>query len=95
MVPNSQTRVLEAYAFFDTKAGAYLPPYFANNLVNAMRQAEMVARDKQNPISMWVEDYALYKVGFFNEYDGQLQAIQPPEFVARMADMQKKEVKNG
>ena len=57
---------LEIYAIYDKKSEKFDTPFFAHNDVFAKRRYLLMAEEERSPLSMWPEDFALFKVGRFN-----------------------------
>jgi len=68
------------FSIYDTKAQAYLPPFFMATIGLGVRAFGDVLRDSSSPLSKHPRDYELYKVGEFDDSTGHLRmgAIQAP-----------------
>lgn len=59
------------YTVYDSKAEAYLPPFFMQSKGQAIRSFITVANDKTHDIGKYPEDYTLFELGeFFDESAG-------------------------
>lgn len=63
--------ILRAFAFLDTKTGAFSVPFFTNHPGNALRMAGDLANDVSTTIGRHPADYVLHQVGTFNDDTGQ------------------------
>lgn len=60
------------YAIFDRRKMAYLSIMEKQNNALALRDFEIITNSKEGIISKYPEDFALYKVGKFDEENGEL-----------------------
>lgn len=58
------------FAVFDSKAGAYLEPFFAPTRGVAMRSFEAACLSEGHSFARHAEDYTLFEVGEFHEDSG-------------------------
>lgn len=63
---------LSLYSFFDKKLNKYLPPFFAQNLDDAKRQATNIVNFSNSLICKFPNDYDLVFIGYFDENLGSL-----------------------
>lgn len=63
---------MNIYSIYDSKAEAYLQPFFAKNHAVAMRMLENATRDPSSDFHNHSEDYTLFCVGEWDERDGNL-----------------------
>lgn len=69
-----------AFVVFDTKAKAYLPPFFMGEVGMATRSfTDAVNGD--GPFSKHPEDYTLFEIGNFDDNTGMLEPYKGPELV--------------
>lgn len=69
--------MLLAFAFLDTKVGAYTAPFFMPHRGQAIRAASELAGDRQTTIGRHPADFSLVELGTFDDATGVLQAVQP------------------
>jgi len=60
------------YAIHDSKAGAYLQPFFMPNHHMAMRTFQDCVNDPKHNFGMHPEDYNLFEIGEFNDLTSEL-----------------------
>lgn len=65
------------FAFFDTKTGNYLTPFFMNHVGAATRAAGDLGADNNTMIGRHPADYQLHQLGGWEDQNGAYQ----PEFV--------------
>jgi hypothetical protein len=58
--------ILKVYTVYDTKAEAYLQPFFSQSKGVAIRSFQEAVRDEKSNISKYPEDFTLFELG---EYD--------------------------
>lgn len=69
--------IMQAYAVYDGKAGAYGQPFFAPTEGIATRMVLEALRDPNAMISKYPEDYTLYWIGAFDDSCGEFMAQKP------------------
>lgn len=57
---------------YDSKAKAWLPPFFAVNAAVAIRMFERAVNDTSTDFHRFASDYSLFEVGEWSEHDGDL-----------------------
>lgn len=65
---------LLAFAVFDSKAEAFLRPFFAETEGLALRSFTDAVQDPQSPMSKHTADYTLYRVGEYDQVTGILSS---------------------
>lgn len=70
---------LEVFSVYDTKAQAYLPPFFLHNTAMALRIFQNCANDTGHTFGTNPEDYCLFHIGMFDDDTGSLTALQTPK----------------
>lgn len=65
------------YSVFDRKAEAYALPFFLQRDEVAIRSFRDAVMDPKHPMAAHAEDYALYRLGSFNDSDGFVQDEVP------------------
>lgn len=59
-------------AIYDTATEAYMRPFMALSEGQAVRMFEDESLNPETPISQHPEDYALFRIGTFNDSSGEL-----------------------
>lgn len=62
--------ILKVFSVFDSKAAAYLEPFFAVNRAVALRMFESAARSESHQFSKYAEDYTLFEICEFDQETG-------------------------
>lgn len=78
-----------AYSILDKKVGAYLRPVFAKSVVEVQRNLEQLVKDKTSSLCLFPADFALYKVGSFDDVEGVFVVQTKPEFIAEVVEFRK------
>jgi len=60
------------YSIFDTASGTYQKPIFSRADGEIMREFQNICVDEKHPCGQHPEDYALIRVGTFDDLDGKL-----------------------
>lgn len=63
---------------YDEKAQAYLPPFYLPNDQMAIRAIKSCILDKEHNFFKHAEDYTLYKIGTFEDTDGEILSEKSP-----------------
>ena len=72
----------------DSKAAAYLPPFFMHNEAMAIRAISDAANDKQHQFGQHPEDYHLFRIGVFDDDTAEI-IPEAPTVVAGAIDLVK------
>lgn len=67
------------YAIYDSKAMAYLQPFFASGDEVAVRSFERAALNPEHTMHTHPGDFTLFRIGDWSEYDGHIE-IQVPVY---------------
>lgn len=73
--------IQQCYAVFDTKASAFLTPFFLPTDGMAIRVFSDCVRDSQHQFGKHPEDFSLFRVGQFDADNGKLSALEGPHAV--------------
>ena len=63
---------LNVYTIFDSAAGAYMRPFFAQSDGQALRGFTDISCDAEHDIGKHPEDYSLYRIGTFDDQKAKL-----------------------
>lgn len=79
----------QVVAVLDQGAGAFMRPFFARAVGEAVRsfQDEVNRKSDDAMIAHHPEDFSLYLVGTFNDEDGLLSPCSPPKLLQRASDL--------
>lgn len=69
---------MKMFSVYDSKAEAYLAPFFSATEATAMRAFEAAAKDEQHDFHKWSEDYTLFCLGTFDEFTGIIEPLAAP-----------------
>jgi len=78
---------LNAYSIFDKAVNAYMRPFFMQTDGQALRAFSDQVMDGESPPAMHPEDYALFRIGGFDEDTGMLEPSEP-KVIGRAHEMQ-------
>lgn len=80
--------MLKIFAIYDSKAQAYLQPFFCVNAGVAIRSFASAANNPEHDFSRFSADYTLFEIGQFettsghiNTYESQLNLGKAAEFI--------------
>lgn len=69
--------ILKIFSVYDSKAAAYLPPFFLPRTEQAERAFQQCAGDKKHQFGSFPEDYTLYEIGTFDDENAILSQSPP------------------
>lgn len=75
------------YAIYDAAAMVYSIPFFYDLETQAMRAFEASMLSPDSHVSMFPQDFALYKLGAFDQGNGELIPLQEPERICTATDI--------
>ncbi len=64
--------LLTIYSVWDSKADAYIQPFFASNDAVAIRMFQTAAHNTDHDFHLHAEDYTLFRLGTFDQLKGDL-----------------------
>ena len=68
----------------DSKAAAYLPPFFMFNEAMAIRAIQDAVNDEKHQFHLHPEDYHLFRIGVFDDDTGEITPEAPTVVVGAM-----------
>lgn len=78
------------YAVRDSKAQAFLQPFFSSANGSALRALSDVVNDGKSQFFLHPEDYILYEVGAFDDSTGEIVPVTPIKLLACASDFVEK-----
>ena len=81
--------LMRVFAVYDSKALAYMQPFFSNSNGAAIRAFADVIEEKNSPISKRPGDYQLYEIGSFDDQEGLLSDVSPIKLLCNGLDFVK------
>lgn len=73
----------QVFSIRDSKADAWLQPFFSPNQATAMRSMREHLSDPSQHLAKHAEDFNLFVVGSYDDGDGTLTGV-PPEHVCQL-----------
>lgn len=70
---------LKVYSVFDSKAGAFLQPFFCVNRAVALRSFMTAVQDERSEFHRYAADFTLFEVGEWDQMDGKLSCFDVKE----------------
>lgn len=81
----------KVYSIHDTKAEAYIQPFFAQTDGLALRMFEDNVNNKDSQLNMHPEDFTLYRVGSWDDNKGLIESEVPPKHIGTATEYYKGE----
>ena len=79
------------YAIMDSKAEAFMQPFFAQTPGLAQRMCEGTVNDPNSQLNRYPEDFALWRIGSFDDRTGQVTGDTPTLLVQAFQLLRKEE----
>lgn len=70
--------VLKVFGIYDSKAEAYLPPFFMKSKGEAIRALTSHVCDPQHNFSKYAEDFTLFELGSWNDSTSKFDLLPTP-----------------
>jgi len=86
--------ILQVFAIYDMKMGAYLRPFYMNNEAVAMRAFGEYCTAEDSQIKMHPHDYCLYSLGYFDSERGDFFDMEKKSLCGAVDFMTNEEISN-
>ncbi len=70
--------ILKSFSIYDTKAEAFLPPFFCPTSGVAIRNFEAAANEQGHAFNKHATDYNLFELGTFDDVTGIITSLKAP-----------------
>jgi len=80
--------LVKMYAIYDSKAVAYLQPFFCANHAVAFRNIERACKNPQSPFAEFPADFNLFCLADFEDTKGELKPFLAPENLGNLLQFQ-------
>ena len=84
--------IQKMFAIRDSKAQAFLQPFFSSANGAALRALGDAVADGKSPLALHPEDYMLYEVASFDDSTAEIIPVNPIKLLACAADFKAPEV---
>lgn len=74
------------YAVHDAAVKAFMQPFFMRTNEEAQRAIEAVCLNPEHNFVRFSAHYTLYRIGFYDEASGIVEASEPKEYICRVSD---------
>lgn len=71
--------ILKVYTVYDSKAEAYLQPFFSQSKGVAIRSFQEAVRDEKSNISKYPEDFTLFELGEYDDSNSKFNLHNTPQ----------------
>ena len=68
--------ILSVFSTFDSKAKAWLQPFFVKTKMDAIRAITNLVNEDKHNFNLYAGDYVLFELGEFNEDTGDIKVHQ-------------------
>jgi len=70
--------LLQVFTVFDSKAEAYLPPFYMSAIGAALRNFGDTCSTPDHPFHKHPQDYCLFHIGSFDDATGHIELLTAP-----------------
>lgn len=81
---------MNVYSVRDSKAEAFITPFFSKTHATAIRSAERAINEDQG-FNLHPEDYDLFCIGHFDEITGKLVGLDAPAHLVSLFELKKEQ----
>jgi len=78
--------ILKVFAVHDTKAQAFLQPFYSPSAGSALRAFSDAVNDKQCPFNKHPSDYMLYEIGSYDDGTASLDRLEVVKLMGCASD---------
>ena len=82
---------MNIYTIYDSKSESYMRPIFCKTNGEALRIFTDIANDPGHSVGMHPEDYTLFLIGEFSEFDGEIKPSDAKQSLGLALDFTKVE----
>lgn len=81
--------IIKIFSILDKKANLWSRPMFVQSTGAMLRSYSDLANDKTQPVGQHPEDYYLYQIGTWNEYEGEIIKLEQNNILGSALDFVK------
>lgn len=70
--------ILQAFSIFDSKAEAFVQPFYSQTVGTAIRSFEQACNQVDHDFNKFAGDYTLFHLGEFDQHTGRFTELQTP-----------------
>ena len=68
--------IVRMFAIFDSKAEAFLQPFFASTKAVALRNFASAVTQEDSTFHKHAEDYQLFEIALFDDHSGEVKGLE-------------------
>lgn len=80
---------LRCFCIYDSKAEAYLPPFFMKSKGEAIRAVISTVNDPQSNFHKYAEDFVLFELGHWQEDNATFSLLPAPHSLGVLCEFKK------
>ena len=88
------TMLLKVFGIYDSKAEAYLQPFFMKSKGEAIRALTALVNDKDHNFGKYSEDFTLFELGSWNDANATFEMLHTPHSMGVLMEFKKELVTN-
>lgn len=79
--------ILKVFSIYDSKAEAYLQPFFVKSVGEALRMFEDAVNDEKHQFHKHLEDFTLFELGVFDDDNAELVSLSTPKPLSKAIEL--------
>lgn len=83
--------VLKVFTIYDSKAEAYMQPFFMQTKGQAMRALVDTLEDPKTQFCKHPEDFTLFEIGTYDDQTGKFENLDAPVSIGNLVEFKNKE----
>lgn len=84
---------MKVLTVYDSKAAAYLPPFYMRTTAEAVRAYEATSNDPESNMCKYPEDYTLFEIGTWDDNNGEIEMYEVKKSLGLAIEYKKNQTK--
>lgn len=85
--------LLKVFCIYDSKAEAYLQPFFYKTKGEALRALSAVVDDPQHTFCKYAMDFTLFELGTYDDSSAKFDLLATPHSIAVLQELKRADLK--
>lgn len=86
--------IMKVFGIYDSKVGAYLPPFMMKSIGEAERALTSHVNDPEHNFSKYAEDFTLFELGSWDDATAKYSLLNTPHSVAVLIEYKREKLAN-
>lgn len=79
--------ITNVFSIYDSKAGAYIQPFFMRSVGEALRALQTVMSDPTHQFARHAADFTLFHLGSFDDSSAKFECLSAPRSVVGLLEL--------